>query len=71
MDIEWASKGVKARVKRNVRRLEQIKLMQKKLEEDESSYVVERKAFVFKSNTQENDQESIVYGDDKKPDSEE
>ncbi|NSW98823.1 30S ribosomal protein S2 [bacterium] len=40
-------------------------------EEDESSYVVERKAFVFKSNTQENDQESIVYGDDKKPDSEE
>ena len=38
IDIEWASKGVKARVKRNVRRLEQIKLMQKKLEEDESSY---------------------------------
>ncbi len=38
VDIEWASKGVKARVKRNVRRLKQIKLMQKKLEEDESSY---------------------------------
>ena len=38
VDIDWASKGVKARVKRNVRRLEQIKLMQKKLEEDESSY---------------------------------
>ena len=38
VDIEWASKGVKARVKRNVRRLEQIRLMQKKLEEDESSY---------------------------------
>jgi len=38
VDIEWASKGVKARVKRNVRRLEQIKLMKKKLEEDESSY---------------------------------
>ena len=38
VDIEWASKGVKARVKRNVRRLEQIKLMQKKLEEDETSY---------------------------------
>ena len=38
VDIEWASRGVKARVKRNVRRLEQIKLMQKKLEEDESSY---------------------------------
>ena len=38
VDIEWASKGVKARVKRNVRRLNQIKLMQKKLEEDESSY---------------------------------
>ena len=38
VDIEWASKGVKARVKRNVRRLNQIKLMQKQLEEDESSY---------------------------------
>ena len=38
VDIEWASRGVKARVKRNVRRLEQIKLMQKKLEEDETSY---------------------------------
>ncbi len=38
VDIEWSTKGVKARVKRNVRRLEQIKLMQKKLEEDESSY---------------------------------
>ena len=38
VDIEWASKGVKARVKRNIRRLEQIKLMQKKLEEDISSY---------------------------------
>ena len=38
VDIEWASKGVKARVKRNVRRLDQIKLMQKQLEEDESSY---------------------------------
>ena len=38
VDIEWASKGVKARVKRTVRRLEQIKLMQKKLEEDETSY---------------------------------
>ena len=38
VDIEWASKGVKARVKRNVRRLEQIKILQKKLEDDESSY---------------------------------
>ena len=35
------------------------------------SAVVERKAFRLKFNTQENDQESIVYGDDKKPDSEE
>ncbi len=38
VDIEWASKGVKARVKRNVRRLEKIRQMKKKLEEDESSY---------------------------------
>ncbi len=38
VDIEWASRGVKARVKRNVRRLEQIKSMQKQLEQDEASY---------------------------------
>ena len=38
VDFEWASKGVKARVKRNLRRLEKIKSMKKKLEEDESSF---------------------------------
>ena len=38
VDIAWATRGVKARVKRNVRRLEQIKIMKKKLEEDEMSY---------------------------------
>ena len=49
VDIEWASRGVKARVKRNVRRLEQIKLMQKKLEEDETSY--RRAIFKIKVNS--------------------
>ncbi len=38
VDVEWASRGVKARVKRNTRRLEQVKIMQKKLEDDEASY---------------------------------
>tara|TARA_B100000941_G_scaffold99588_1_gene69562 strand:- start:193 stop:1098 length:906 start_codon:yes stop_codon:yes gene_type:complete len=31
---------------------------------EESDYVVERKAFVFKSNTQDSDQDSVVYAED-------
>ena len=38
VDIEWASRGVKARVKRNIRRLEKVQEMKKKLKDDESSY---------------------------------
>ncbi|PIR34038.1 MAG: ABC transporter family protein [Alphaproteobacteria bacterium CG11_big_fil_rev_8_21_14_0_20_44_7] len=37
-EVEWASRGVKARVKRNVRRIEQIKLAREKLKADKSSY---------------------------------
>ncbi len=38
VEVEWASRGVKARVKRNVRRLEKVKEMKKKLKDDETSY---------------------------------
>lgn len=38
MEVEWASKGVKARRKRNVRRLEQMREMRDQLKADESSY---------------------------------
>ena len=31
---------------------------------EESDYVVERKAFVFKSNTQDSEQDSVVYAED-------
>ena len=31
---------------------------------EESDYVVERKAFVFKSNTQDPEQDSVVYAED-------
>ena len=37
-EVEWASRGVKARVKRNVRRLSQVKEMREQLRSDESSY---------------------------------
>lgn len=38
MEVAWASKGVKARRKRNVRRLEQMKVMRDQLKADESAY---------------------------------
>jgi len=38
LEVEWANKGVKARRKRNVRRLEQVKIMREKLKADESAY---------------------------------
>ena len=37
-EVAWASRGVKARVKRNVRRLEQVKIARDKLKADKSSY---------------------------------
>ncbi|MBL4803484.1 MAG: ABC-F family ATP-binding cassette domain-containing protein [Alphaproteobacteria bacterium] len=37
-EVEWASRGVKARRKRNVRRLEQVREMRDKLKADESSH---------------------------------
>ena len=37
-EVEWANKGVKARRKRNVRRVEQMKIMREKLENDQSAY---------------------------------
>ncbi len=38
LEVAWASRGVKARVKRNVRRLAQVKEMREKLKADESAY---------------------------------
>lgn len=38
LEVAWASRGVKARVKRNVRRLAQVKEMREKLKADESSF---------------------------------
>ena len=37
-EVEWASRGVKARVKRNLRRLNKVKDMREKLKKDESSF---------------------------------
>lgn len=37
-EVEWASRGVKARRKRNVRRLEQMREMRDQLKTDESAY---------------------------------
>jgi ATP-binding cassette subfamily F protein uup len=38
LEVEWASRGVKARVKRNVRRLELVREMRDKLKADESAF---------------------------------
>ena len=38
IEVEWANKGVKARVKRNIKRVERAKLLKEQLEADESSY---------------------------------
>ncbi len=48
VDVEWASRGVKARVKRNIRRLEKVKEMRKRLEEDERSFRRATSRVVFK-----------------------
>ncbi|MGB1077339.1 MAG: ABC-F family ATP-binding cassette domain-containing protein, partial [Bdellovibrionales bacterium] len=37
-EVEWASRGVKARRKRNVRRVEQMKIMREQLKADQSAY---------------------------------
>ena len=37
-EVEWASRGVKARRKRNVRRLELVREMRDKLKADESAH---------------------------------
>ena len=38
IEVEWANRGVKARVKRNVKRVERAKQLREQLEKDESSY---------------------------------
>ena len=38
IEVDWANRGVKARVKRNVKRLERAKQLKEQLEKDESSY---------------------------------
>ena len=51
LEVEWAQRGVKARVKRNVKRLERAKQLKAQLEKDESSYrfaIKSTKPIVFK-----------------------
>ena len=51
LEVEWAQRGVKARVKRNVKRLERAKQLRAQLEKDESSYrfaIQSTKPIVFK-----------------------
>ena len=54
LEVEWAQRGVKARVKRNVKRLERAKQLKAQLEKDESSYklaIKSMKPIVFKPST--------------------
>ena len=38
IEVEWANRGVKARVKRNIKRMQRAKQLKSQLEKDESSY---------------------------------
>ena len=46
-EVVWASRGVKARVKRNINRLNKVKEMREKLKADESSYRQATKKFTI------------------------
>ena len=46
-EVSWASRGVKARVKRNINRLNRVKQMREKLKADESSYRQVTKKIIF------------------------
>ena len=46
-EVSWASRGVKARVKRNINRLSRVKQMREKLKSDESSYRQVTKKIIF------------------------
>ena len=48
IEVNWANKGVKARVKRNSRRLEQARELKENLEKDVSSYMQATKKIDFK-----------------------
>ncbi len=47
VDIEWAKKGVKARVKRNIKRLQKIKHLETELEKDEKSFIRSQSKVTF------------------------
>ena len=46
-EVSWASRGVKARVKRNINRLSRVKQMRENLKADESSYRQVTKKIIF------------------------
>ena len=46
-EVSWASRGVKARVKRNINRLSKVKQMREKLKADESSYRQVTKKIIY------------------------
>ena len=54
LEVEWAQRGVKARVKRNVKRLERARQLKAQLEKDESSYrmaIKSIKPIIYKSSS--------------------
>ncbi len=59
-EVEWASRGVKARVKRNVRRLSKVKEMREQLKVDESSYRRATKQIAFEPIKDLDNQSKII-----------
>ena len=49
LEVEWSNRGVKARVKRNIKRLQRARQLKEQLEKDEASYRSAKKSMKFHS----------------------
>ena len=59
-EVSWASRGVKARVKRNINRLSKVKQMREKLKADESSYRQVTKKIIFQPVTDFDNNSKVI-----------
>jgi len=60
LEVEWANRGVKARVKRNIKRLQRAKQLKEQLEKDEASYRSALKSMKFHSLKESSDNSKFI-----------
>ena len=60
LEVEWANRGVKARVKRNIKRLQRAKQLKEQLEKDEASYRSVLKSIKFHSSKKSSDNSKFI-----------